>query len=60
MGRTETTLKAQNLPYQVCDVTDADQSPSPLMPRARSTARSLWLLPMLVLPQRALCQNDRS
>jgi NAD(P)-dependent dehydrogenase (short-subunit alcohol dehydrogenase family) len=25
MGRTETTLKAQNLPYQVCDVTDADQ-----------------------------------
>ncbi|MGH1578823.1 SDR family NAD(P)-dependent oxidoreductase [Planktotalea sp.] len=23
MGRTETTLKAQNLPYQICDVTDA-------------------------------------
>ena len=25
MGRTETTLKAQDLSYQICDVTDASQ-----------------------------------
>jgi 3-hydroxybutyrate dehydrogenase len=24
LGRTEATLKAQGLPYQICDVTDAD------------------------------------